>query len=69
VKQIEATQVDPVLLARTRLALADASWKLGNRKAARAAAEAAPGDLAVLPPTWDTKLRGEIATWLAKHPN
>jgi tetratricopeptide (TPR) repeat protein len=67
VAALEQTGVDPVLLARTRLALADATWQLGDRKSAVAIASKAEPDLAKLPAGSNQPLRATIAAWQASH--
>jgi hypothetical protein len=67
VAALEASAFSPVLLASTRLALAEAKWQLGDRNGAIAVAESAEPALAPNGATSNPKLRAEIARWLAKH--
>jgi tetratricopeptide (TPR) repeat protein len=67
IASLERSKIDPVMLATTRLALADAEWQLGNDDAAIAAAARAPADLAPMPAGSNAKLRGEMASWRDRH--
>jgi tetratricopeptide (TPR) repeat protein len=65
--RFEELDLDPIQTSETRLSLADATLKLGDKAAARALVEGTAPLLAKLPPGTNAVLREKIATWLAKH--
>src|SRR5262249_2852613 len=67
VATLEQTGVDPVLLARTRLPLARAPYRLRDRAAGVALAAQALPDLEKLGPNTNTDLRSQIVSWRATH--
>jgi tetratricopeptide (TPR) repeat protein len=67
IASLDASKIDPVLIARTRLAFADAKWQLGDRDGARAEASRAEPALAPLPAASNAVLRDDIAHWRAQH--
>ena len=65
--RFEELDLDPVRSSETRLALADATWRLGDRARARALVVGTAGPLAKLPAGTNKALRGKIDAWLASH--
>jgi serine/threonine protein kinase/tetratricopeptide (TPR) repeat protein len=63
--RLDELDLDPVLNAKTRMFLAEAKWRLGDRAGANAVDIEAP--LAKLPKGTNKQLRERIATWRAKH--
>ena len=66
-KRLDELELDPVLNAKTRLALAEATWQLGDRAAARKLAGETAAPLDKLPKGSQRALRAKIESWIAKH--